>query len=84
MTMSSNLFQKIQTNKTHGIIEIGEGSRKLSLDFMYIFKGCLGIGEIYTWNESESDFIRKYELYVCCTNDRKDAKKKLSSIGKKK
>ena len=83
MTMSSNLFQKIQTNKTHGIIEIGEGSRKLSLDFMYIFKGCLGIGEIYTWNESESDFIRKYELYVCCTNDRKDAKKKLSSIGLK-
>ena len=71
----------IKSDITYGIIEIGEGSGKLSCDFRYVFEDVLKFGgTLCTDNEPETS-LDKYDSYICCTYDQKDAEKKLSGMG---
>lgn len=69
---------QIKNDITFGIIEIGESAGKLSLDFIYIFKDKLNLGDVVRLEDAVKC---KYELYICCTYNRNDAQKKLEGMG---
>ena len=61
--------EKINKDMTYGIIEYGEGSRKLSSDFRYVFGDRLKLAD-------------SGDAYIVCTYDHDEAMGKLSSEGK--
>ena len=79
MSVFKNL-QMSEKNITYGIIEMGADAKKLSMDFCYIFENRLHIGEILNGDEESINIQGKNVYYICCTYDRKDAKKKLHRI----
>ena len=64
------IFSK-NPNASYKIIEIGEGSQKLSSDFRFIFEDRLNL----------KDSKESSGLYVCCTYDRKKAATELANKG---
>lgn len=76
MTMST-----LNPNKSYGIIEVGENSSKLSLDFRYMFESLIKLGDSASIDSENFKLPDKYDLYICCTYDQKDAEKKLAGMG---
>ena len=72
---------KLNTALRYGILEIGEGSRKLSGDFLYLFADKLDLKETVCLKEGESQLPDGYDSFICCTQNREEAGKKLSSMG---
>jgi len=77
----SKTLKQIQLDKVFGIIEFGEGCRKLILDFQYMFKDRLNLGSIIVWDDRQDGLKGKYDVYICCTYERDNAEKKLSDAG---
>ncbi len=81
---------KINTSVTYTIIEFGEGSGKLSSDFVYIFGERLKLGNvIHSENVQDKqsnglgalvDYKEKGP-FICCTYNLVDTKRKLSAAG---
>ena len=42
---------EVISEKVYGIIEIGEGSKKLSLDFRFMFSNRLNLGDSFEWDD---------------------------------
>ncbi|MCR4686915.1 MAG: hypothetical protein K5659_05050 [Lachnospiraceae bacterium] len=83
MSISRNLKQ-FNTNKSYGLIGIGENSSKLINDFIYIFDDKLNIEEVNNIdNLSDELNDSRYDGYICCCYDRNNAKSKLAAAGLK-
>lgn len=72
---------KLNTGIRYGILEVGEGSKKLSGDFIYVFKDILNLGEICCLNDGDSPLPGGADSFICCTYHRGEALKILSSKG---
>ena len=77
--------EHLKNDISFGLIEIGEGSEKLSSDFRYVFGDKLKLGEtvgVGNGKERTAEIPEgKYDAYICCAYDRGDAVKILSKSG---
>ena len=81
----------IKKDKTYRLLEIGEGSEKLSSDFRFIFNDVLTLGDTLRLDDAvcleditSGSVIKRAEesvSYICCTYDRDDAARRLSRTG---
>ncbi|MBP5702925.1 MAG: SPASM domain-containing protein [Lachnospiraceae bacterium] len=76
--------EKINNDITYGIIESGEGSKKLSSDFRYVFEDRLKLGDAVcfdTVGAVSGESGSEYDMYICCAYDHEDAVRSLSAKG---
>ncbi len=72
---------KLNTGIRYGILEFGEGSNKLFRDFLYMFGDKLDLKVSVCLKEGDSKLPGDCESFICCTFNREEAGKKLSSMG---
>ena len=77
--------EQLKNDIFFGLIEIGEESAKLSSDFRYVFGGKLKLGERIRFGDGRTSREelrgKKYDAFICCAYDRREALKILSDSG---